>query len=197
MANNPELIDALKRARNHAVTRAACEFTQKGDAFDESGDANPWYYEVAAPGFNFRVSDINCALGLSQLKKIDRCADVRRRLVACYDEMLAPLLPMVEPLKREPRSFTCWHIYPVRVDFASLRRERGSLMRALAAEGIGTQVHYIPLHRQPYYVARYGAQSLPGAETYYARTLTLPLHVGMGERDVERVAAALKRTLGM
>ncbi len=196
-ANNPDLVRNVRLARNHGLTKSPSEFVQAADAFDSSGAANPWYYEIAAPGFNFRVSDINCALALSQLRKLDRFADKRRRLVACYDELVAPLAPLVKPLKREARSLTAWHIYAARVDFAAARRERGPLMRALANEGIGTQVHYIPLHRQPYYAARYGAQSLPGAESYYAGTLTLPLHAGMSEGDVERVVAALKRNLGM
>jgi dTDP-4-amino-4,6-dideoxygalactose transaminase len=196
-ANNPDLIRRLKLARNHGITRVSSEFVQKEDGFDTSGSVNPWYYEIEAPGFNFRASDINCALALSQLAKLDRFADVRRRLVAFYDEAIAPLASLVQPLKREVRSFTAWHIYSVRIDFVRARRERGSLMRALSAEGIGTQVHYIPLHRQPYYASRYGAQSLPGAEDYYASTLTLPLHVGMNESDVDRVVDALKRHLGL
>jgi UDP-4-amino-4,6-dideoxy-N-acetyl-beta-L-altrosamine transaminase len=196
-ANNPDLIRRLKLARNHGITRAASEFVRESDAFDASGDPNPWYYEVEAPGFNFRVSDINCALALSQLGKLDRFANTRRGLVACYDELLAPLAPLVQPPAKDTRSFTTWHIYPVRVDFAAANRERGPLMRALAAEGIGTQVHYIPLYRQPYYAARYHSKPLPGAEMYYARTLTLPLHAGMSQRDVERIVAALKRNLGL
>ncbi len=142
----------------------------RGDAaFDASGVAHPWYYELEAPGFNFRISDINCALGLSQLAKLDRFVAKRRALVAAYDELLQPFAPLVRPLKRDARSLTAWHIYPLRIDFAKLGISRADLMRGLASNGIGTQVHYIPVHRQPYYAARYGVPDLPGADSYYAR----------------------------
>ena len=196
-ANDPELLRRLKHGRNHGIVRAPSEFAHAADAFDSAGAVNPWYYEVEAPGFNFRVSEINCALALSQLKKLDRFMETRRRLATCYEELLAPLAPLVRPLKREPHSLSCWHICPVHIDFAATHRERGPLMRALAAEGIGTQVHYIPLYRHPYYAARYGAQTLSGADAYYASTLSLPLHAAMGENDAERVVAALKRHLGL
>jgi UDP-4-amino-4,6-dideoxy-N-acetyl-beta-L-altrosamine transaminase len=194
-ANDPELIRRLKLGRNHGITRESSEFVQSDAAFDASGVANPWYYELGAPGFNFRVSDINCALGLSQLSKLNRFVASRRSLVACYDELLGPVAPLVRPLARDPRSLTAWHIYPVRIDFAAARLSRADLMRALAAEGIGTQVHYIPVHRQPYYAARYGVAELPGAEAYYATTLTLPLYAGMNDGDVTRIVGALRRHL--
>jgi len=194
-ANDLELIRRLRRIRNHGLTRESSEFVAKADAFAAGGAVNPWYYELQAPGFNFRISDINCALGLSQLSKLQRFINARRFLTARYDEALAPLSPLVRPLKRDSRSLTAWHIYAVRIDFADVKIERGAVMRAMAADGIGTQVHYIPVHRQPYYARRYGALTLPGAEAYYASTLTLPLHPGMNEGDVVRVVASLRRHL--
>jgi UDP-4-amino-4,6-dideoxy-N-acetyl-beta-L-altrosamine transaminase len=195
-ANDPALLRRLKLARNHGIVRERDGFVQR-DAFAANGAVNPWYYEVAAPGFNFRVPDINCALGLSQLAKLQRFVNIRRRLAACYDELLAPLAPMIQPIARDQRSVTAWHLYAVRIEFAALETGRASLMQALAAEGIGTQVHYIPLHRQPYYEARYGTQSLPGAEAHYEKTLSLPLHAAMDEDDAARVVAALKRHLSL
>jgi len=194
-ANDLELIRRLRRIRNHGLTREPSEFVTDVAAFDASGAANPWYYELQAPGFNFRISDINCALGLSQLSKLQRFINARRYLMARYDEALAALSPLVRPLKRDSRSLTAWHIYAVRIDFADAKIERAAMMRAMAADGIGTQVHYIPVHRQPYYAKRYGVLELPGAEAYYASTLTLPLHPGMNDGDVERVVASLKRHL--
>jgi len=194
-ANDLELIRRVRRIRNHGLTRDASEFVAHAAAFDSEGAPNPWYYELQSPGFNFRISDINCALGVSQLNKLQRFINARRVLTARYDEALAPLAPLVRPLARDPRSLTAWHIYAVRIDFAAAKRERSRLMRAMAADGIGTQVHYIPVHRQPYYAARYGKQNLPGAEAYYASTLTLPLHPSMSESDVGRVVASLKRHL--
>jgi UDP-4-amino-4,6-dideoxy-N-acetyl-beta-L-altrosamine transaminase len=196
-ATDPGLAHELRRFRNHGITREAAAFVRGPDAFDSSGALNPWHYEVGEPSFNFRVSNIQCALGTSQLKKLPRFVETRRSLVACYDEILAPLSPMVQPLGRDDRSLTAWHIYPVRIDFAALKRERGPVMRALAAEGIGTQVHYIPVYRHPYFAARHGTEPLAGAEAYYASTLTLPLHVGLRDADVERVVDVLKGHLGL
>ena len=193
--NDPELLRRLKRVRNHGITREPLEFKRIDAGFDATGAINPWYYELEAPGFNWRISDINCALGISQLSKLQRFVNARRVLVECYDDLLAPLAPLVKPLKRDRRSLTAWHIYAIRIDFADLGIERAELMRAMAAEGIGTQVHYIPVHRQPYYAQRYGACSLPGADSYYASTLTLPLHPAMSEVDVVRVVAALKKQI--
>jgi UDP-4-amino-4,6-dideoxy-N-acetyl-beta-L-altrosamine transaminase len=193
--NDPDLTRRVKLARNHGITREPKDFTRTDAALGANGTANPWYYELAEPGFNFRISDINCALGLSQLKKLPRFVAKRQQLVACYDALLSPLRGVVRPLLKDPRSLTSWHIYVVKIDFAAAKIERSELMRALSSEGIGTQVHYIPVHRQPYYAARYGAQTLPGAESYYASTLTLPLYAAMEETDVERVVGALKRYL--
>ena len=194
-ANDPDLTKRLRMARNHGITREASTFVHPRDAFDSTGKNNPWYHELHAPGFNFRVSDINCALGLSQLGKLARFVEQRRNLVAAYDELLAPLAPLVSPIKRDPRSSTAWHIYPVRIDFSAAGLDRASLMRALSAKGIGTQVHYIPVHRQPYYRMRYGAADLPGADDYYAKTLSLPLYAGMSVDDVSRVTETLARLL--
>jgi UDP-4-amino-4,6-dideoxy-N-acetyl-beta-L-altrosamine transaminase len=193
--NDPELLQRLKRARNHGITREPLEFKGIDASFDSTGAVNPWYYELESPGFNWRISDINCALGISQLSKLQRFINARRRLAECYDELLAPLAPLVKPLKRDPRSLTAWHIYAVRIDFEEAQVERAQVMRGMAADGIGTQVHYIPVHRQPYYARRYGAYSLPGAERYYASTLTLPLHPSMSEADVVRVVAAFKKQI--
>lgn len=193
--NDPELLRRLKQARNHGITREPLEFKRMDASFDSTGAVNPWYYELDAPGFNWRVSDINCALGISQLSKLQRFINARRSLAECYDELLAPLAPLIRPLKRDPRSLTAWHIYAVRVDFEEAGVERAQVMRGMAADGIGTQVHYIPVHRQPYYAERYGVHTLPGADRYYASTLTLPLHPTMSEADVVRVVTALKKQI--
>ena len=194
-ANDSSVIAQLRRARNHGLVREAGDFVRSDAAFDSAGAAHPWYYELEAPGFNFRISDINCALGLSQLAKLDRFVAYRRKLVAAYDEWLSPLAPLVTPIRRDPRSSTGWHIYPLRIDFAKADVSRSDVMRTFAAEGVGTQVHYIPVHRQPYYAARYGVAHLPGADSYYASTLSLPLHMHMDERDAARIVERLRKFL--
>ena len=135
------------------------------------------------------------ALALSQLSKLDSFAATRRRLAGCYDARLSELAPLLRPIGRSPWCRPVWHLYSVLIDFAEAGLTRGQLVRALAGQGIRTQVHYIPVPRQPYYRARYGEQHLPGAEAYYRRTLSLPLYVGMTEADVDRITDALTRVL--
>lgn len=196
-AEDEDVVKRLKQMRNHGLTREAEDFQRHDAALASDCQVNPWYYELHAAGLNFRVSDINCALGLSQLRKLARFVFRRSQLVAQYDSLLAPLEPFVRPLSRPVRSATAWHIYPVRIDFKAAARERAPLMRALAADGIGTQVHYIPVHRQPYFAGLGGRGELPGADNFYAQTLTLPLHAAMADDDPERVVSALKRHLGL
>lgn len=188
---DPERAARLARLRNHGMDREAGHMTEATAAFDTAGQANPWYYEMHEIGLNYRASDIHCALGLSQLGKLDRLMARRRDLVARYDAVLAPLAPLVTPIARMPWCEATWHLYAVLIDFERLGLERAEVMRRLRARGVGTQVHYIPLHLQPYYRQRYGQLSLPGAERYYARCLSLPLHTRVTDDDVERVAEAL------
>ncbi|MCH9019169.1 MAG: UDP-4-amino-4,6-dideoxy-N-acetyl-beta-L-altrosamine transaminase [Proteobacteria bacterium] len=193
--NDEVLYRRLMRMRNHGMTRDAEAFTSADLAFDAEGAANPWYYEMAEPGFNYRASDIHCALGLSQLAKLEAFVARRRVLAERYDRLLAALAPLVQPIARTPGCTPAWHLYVVHVDFAAAGVSRATLMRQLRDAGIGTQVHYLPLHMQPYYRRRYGPQELPGAQTYYDRCLTLPLYPAMADSDVDRVAEALGQCL--
>jgi UDP-4-amino-4,6-dideoxy-N-acetyl-beta-L-altrosamine transaminase len=194
LARAEEPARRLRQSRNHGVVRAADRFEDRDAAFD-GNMANPWYYEMPEIGFNYRISDINCALALSQLRKLDRFAATRRALVRHYDRRLSALAPLVRPIKRKADCAPVWHLYSVLIDFARLGMSRGRLMRALSERGIGSQVHYIPVHRQPYYRRRYGATTLPGADAYYRRTLSLPLFVGMTTDDVDQVVDTLAEVL--
>jgi UDP-4-amino-4,6-dideoxy-N-acetyl-beta-L-altrosamine transaminase len=194
MARTDEAARRLRQWRNHGVVRDADRFEDEDAAFDGSS-VNPWYYEMPEIGFNYRISDINCALALSQLRKLDRFAATRRALVQHYDRRLAALAPTVRPIERNAACAPVWHLYSVLVDFARIGITRSRLMRALSERGIGSQVHYIPVHRQPYYRRRYGETSLPGADAYYRRTLSLPLFAGMTTNDVDRVVDALADVL--
>ncbi|TAN55181.1 MAG: UDP-4-amino-4,6-dideoxy-N-acetyl-beta-L-altrosamine transaminase [Magnetospirillum sp.] len=186
----------LRSLRSHGMERDPTRFTQADEAFDAEGRPNPWYYEMAVPGFNYRASDIACALGTSQLAKLDRFRTRRTELVAAYDAALAPLAPMVSPVHRIGHCRPSWHIQVALIDFATAGIGRAQVMHALTGRKIFTQVHYLPVHRQPYYRQRYPGVDLPGADAYYDRCLTLPLFVGMTEDDVDRVAAALREVLG-
>jgi UDP-4-amino-4,6-dideoxy-N-acetyl-beta-L-altrosamine transaminase len=193
--NDAALAARLRRLRSHGMEHDAARWRDPANG-TEAGETAPWYYEMAEIGYNYRLTDVACALGLSQLGKLERFLARRIALADRYDAQLAPLAPHVLPPQRQNSGVSGWHLYAARIDFAALGVTRSAVMRRLRTEGIGTQVHYFPVHAQPYYRARYGALDLPGAETYYRRTLSLPLHPGMDEVDVDRVAAALQRALG-
>lgn len=178
-----DLAERLRRLRSHGMVRPP--------------GADPWWYEMAEPGFNYRLPDILCALGHSQLVKLPRFAAARQALAAQYRDALAPLAPAVQPAVSPPASVATPHLMCVLIDFAGLRLSRRTVMEALKDRGIGSQVHYIPVHTQPYYQARYGDLSLPGAQAWYDRTLSLPLYPGMDSGDVDRVVAALGEVLGL
>lgn len=193
--NDSALAAAMRRFRNHGMVSAPDDFENPDAAFDSNAALNPWYYEMPIPGFNYRASDIHCALALSQLAKLQRFVTQRAALVSIYDNALAPFAPLVKPLRRVAGGCAAWHLYVVQIDFAAAGVSRGEVMRRLAGQGIGTQVHYIPVHRQPYYARRYGALDLPGADAYSDHILSLPLFVGLASEDVARVVRALAQAL--
>ena len=193
---NETLLDRVRLLRNHGINRDPSRFIEHELAFDADGAVNPWHYEMSTPGLNYRASDIHCALGLSQLTKLSRYSDRRRALVAAYDARIAELAPLVRPLSRRAGCSPAWHLYVVLIDFAAAEVSRRLVMEALRAEGVASQVHYIPVNRQPYYRERYGVRDLPGATAYFERCLSLPLFPAMADGDVDHVVNALARALG-
>lgn len=190
--NDDAMAKHLERFRHHGMSRDPADFVQRDEGFDASGAPHPWYYEMPEVGYNYRANDMQCALGASQLAKLDRFVERRRALAARYDELLTGFSPYLRPIPRVAGCRPAWHLYVVLIDFEAAGVPRAELMRRLRAKGVGTQVHYLPVHRQPYYRRRYGAQALPGADAYYRRALTLPLFPAMSDGDVERVVAALR-----
>lgn len=179
--NDAGLAGRLRTLRSHGMVRPE--------------GAEPWWYEMPEPGFNYRLPDILCALGLSQLAKLPRFAARRRALAAAYETALAPLAPRVRPATRPAWSDPVLHLMTVLIDFEAAGRSRLEVVEALKARGVGSQVHYIPVHRQPYYRDRYGELDLPGADAWYARCLSLPLYPGMEDGDVATVVGALADAL--
>jgi dTDP-4-amino-4,6-dideoxygalactose transaminase len=192
--NDTERAERLRRLRNHGVSRDATQMSQP-HSFDTDGSLNPWTYEQLELGFSLRMNEMEAALGLSQLRKLPRFAKRRRALSARYDQLLAPLGPHVRPSTTPQGQSPCRHLYTVLIDFEALGRDRAQVMRALTKAGIGTQVHYIPLYRQPWFIQKLGQMRLPGAEAWYARVLALPLFPAMADEDVDRVVAALGEAL--
>jgi UDP-4-amino-4,6-dideoxy-N-acetyl-beta-L-altrosamine transaminase len=179
----------MRLFRNHGMTRDERMF-RNASMVDAEGGAGPWYYEMQELGWNYRLPDILCALGISQLRKLERFWNRRCELARLYDRLLVPFAPLLKPVSRGcgPGG---WHLYAVLIDFAARGIDRRVFMRELHSQGIGSQVHYIPVHKQPYYQALYGDLRLPGAESYYERCLSLPMFPSMSDQDVERVIEAI------
>jgi UDP-4-amino-4,6-dideoxy-N-acetyl-beta-L-altrosamine transaminase len=197
--NDADLAASLRRFRNHGMVRDPDAFLNRQMAFEsgEDGAPAPWYYEMHEPGFNYRLTDIQCALGLSQLKRLGEFVETRRRLRRHYGERLSRLGPHVALQPTAPGCDPSWHLAVSLIDFAALDRTRTRVMTDLKSRGIGTQVHYVPVPRQPYYAERYGVADLPGTDAYYARCLSLPLFAAMTEDDVDRVVDTLAAVLGV
>jgi dTDP-4-amino-4,6-dideoxygalactose transaminase len=193
--NDAELAARIGRLRNHGVTRDEALMVDPELSLDDQGQRHPWSYEQLELGFNYRMTDIEAALGLSQLGKLNRFIARRAALAAAYDRRLEPLAPWVRPVRAGADEVPSLHLYQVLIDFPAIGKSRGQVARTLIAHGIGCQVHYIPLYRQPYFKARYGPMRLPGAEAFYAAVLALPLFPAMADADVDRVLRVLAATL--
>ncbi|MCB9850407.1 MAG: UDP-4-amino-4,6-dideoxy-N-acetyl-beta-L-altrosamine transaminase [Phycisphaerales bacterium] len=176
------LADRLRAFRNHCM-----------NADHQIRAANgTWAYEIAELGWNYRLNDMQCALGLSQLGKLPEFIGKRQALAGRYDELLADV-PGVTPLAVLAERTHAYHLYVVQLDLDALTVDRGAVFAALRAEGIGVNVHYLPVHRQPLY--RDARGSCPVAEAAYERMLSLPIFPTMTMTDVEDVVTALRKVL--
>lgn len=182
--NDPELYDRLLMLRSHGITR---------DPARLSDTPGSWWYEQQLLGFNYRMTDFQGALGASQLRKLERFAARRRAIIARYRDAFSDLAWLTLPHHAQGQR-VCHHLFVARFDFEAMGRSRAEIMAALAAEGVGSQVHYIPVYRQPWHAGLAGnaAQRFPANEAYYARCLSLPLYPAMTDDDVERVIAAVR-----
>lgn len=184
MTNDPALAERMERLRSHGITRdpAAMEWDSEG----------PWYYQQVELGYNYRITDLQAALGRSQLVRLDDYVARRHAIAARYDEALAGL-PLTTPWQH-PDSRSALHLYPIRLHDASRRRE---VFEALRAAGIGVNVHYIPVHTQPHY-RRLGFRpgDFPEAERYYAGAISLPMFPTLTLAQQDEVVAALAKVLG-
>jgi UDP-4-amino-4,6-dideoxy-N-acetyl-beta-L-altrosamine transaminase len=186
LTNSPELAAKLQRLRTHGITRDATLLTRND---------GPWYYEQHELGFHYRITDIQCALGLSQVRKLGGFVERRRELVERYKVALADLSGEVELLLEGPGKRSSYHLLVARLAGGATLRRR--VFEALAERGIRCQVHYIPVHLQPWYREHAGTKEgdFPHAEAYYADCLSLPLFPAMADADVDRVADALRDAL--
>jgi perosamine synthetase len=181
-ADNAASARRMRCFRNHGVT---------SDHFQRDREGS-WFYEMAELGYNYRLSDLQCALGVTQLAKLRPWIERRRAIARRYNEALAPMTG-VEPLRLRGDAESAYHLYVVRLDARCLGADRARIFAALRAEGIGVNVHYLPVHLHPFYRRRFGTKPgmCPHAEAAYETILSLPIFPAMTDDDIEDVIQAL------
>jgi perosamine synthetase len=184
--DNLRFVETLRKFRNHGISSGARERQAQGQ----------WHYEMVLLGFNYRLTDIASALGLQQLSKLEKNLARRREIAGKYTEALRGLPGILTPVVRnEVRP--AWHLYPLRLELASLSVTRAEIFQALRAENIGVNVHYIPVHLHPYYQERFGYKhgDYPVAEAAYESLISLPMFHGMSDGDVDDVLRAVGKVI--
>jgi dTDP-4-amino-4,6-dideoxygalactose transaminase len=200
VTDNDAWAENARRLRSHGVVKDPALFVglgselghQRGSQLAERG---PWYHEMQNLGYNYRITDIQCALALSQLRRLSDFIARRREIVARYNAGFGGLPWLTTPALRDPANRDCisWHLYTVQIAFENIGKTRTQVMTELRERGVGTQVLYIPVHLQPWYRQRYGygPGKCPVAEECYLHSLSLPLYPAMTDADVDRVIGSV------
>lgn len=182
--NDEEIYKKLLTLRGHGIVRG--EFVNSEMAFDENGLKNPWYYEMVDLGFNYRITDFQSALGISQLRKLDRFVKRRREIAKRYDQFFKDF-ECVKPLY-DYNENSSYHLYVVRINFSKLKLTKAQFFNIMRDRGVVLQVHYIPINRQPYYrKLGYGSENLPKMYRYYEEALSLPMFYGLKDDELEKI----------
>jgi UDP-4-amino-4,6-dideoxy-L-N-acetyl-beta-L-altrosamine transaminase len=194
--NDKDIYDKVKQLRNHGMTRNAEKFQLTTYAYDSKKRVNPWYYEMNMLGFNYRITDLQCALGISQLKKLDGFLARRREIAKKYDDSFRehPLINPLYPFSGD----SAYHLYVINIQFDKLAMERSDLFFKLYEKEIRPQVHYIPINKQPFYQQLgYGSEVTPVMDNYYATCLSLPIYYGLKSEQqtyvIETLLGCLKK----
>jgi perosamine synthetase len=183
------LDEKIKALRVHGVTQDP-RLLSKNDG--------PWYYEMIDLGFNYRITDFQCALGISQLAKLDRFLDERRRIAAFYDKAFMNDGRFVIPVSHRD-TLHAYHLYPLQINYTQLNVSKREMFDHLREKGIHCQVHYMPVHLQPYYRNRFGyaAGDYPIAEKFYAREISIPMYPALNKDDLEYISSSIKCVVDM
>ena len=184
--DDAKLAETLRRFRNHGISSEARQRQASGQ----------WFYEMVSLGFNYRLTDIACALGISQLRKLESNLARRRMIAAQYTSAFRELPAVMAPVVRDGMN-PAWHLYPIRLRLELLSARRPEIFQALRAENLGVNVHYVPVHEHPYYREQFGYKGgqYPVAEDAYERLISLPMFHAMTDQDVKDVIAAVSKVL--
>jgi UDP-4-amino-4,6-dideoxy-N-acetyl-beta-L-altrosamine transaminase len=186
LCNDAELAERMNLLRSHGITRDPTRMTHFADG--------PWYYQQIDLGFNYRMTELQAALGISQMQRLDAYVARRHVLAKRYDERLAEL-PVVLPWQH-PDAYSSLHLYVIRLNLDQIRRTHYEVFESLREQGIGANLHYIPVHTQPYY-RRLGFKpgDFPEAERYYSEAISLPMYPALDEADQDLIVDALRKAL--
>lgn len=184
--DDPKLAEKMRRFRNHGISTEARQRQESGQ----------WFYEMGLLGFNYRLTDIACALGLSQIPRLDENLARRRAIASRYNAAFRGVKEIIVPAVL-PEADSAWHLYPIRLKLEALSARRAEIFRALRGENIGVNVHYVPVHKHPFYRGLFGAkgETFPVAEDAYERLISLPMFHGMTDEDVEEVIFAVRKVI--
>jgi UDP-4-amino-4,6-dideoxy-N-acetyl-beta-L-altrosamine transaminase len=186
LTNSAELASKMALFRSHGITRDPAQMTHEADG--------PWYYQQIELGYNYRMTELQAALGVSQMQRLDAYVTRRHQLARRYDELLTSL-PVTTPWQH-PDSYSGLHLYPIRLQFDKIQKSHRQVFDALREQGIGVNLHYIPVHTQPYY-QRMGFQpgDFPQAQAYYREAISLPMFQTLSEAQQDQVIAALGKAV--
>lgn len=188
LTNDADLANKMALLRSHGITRDPAQMTHVPDG--------PWYYQQIDLGFNYRMTELQAALGVSQMARLDQYVARRHELAARYDDLLAPL-PVTRPWQH-PDSYSGLHLYVIRLQLDRIAKMHRQVFDSLREQGIGVNLHYIPVHIQPYYQQMdFKAGDFPEAERYYAEAISLPMFQTMSEAQQDAVVAAVSAALAI